>query len=124
MKRIIILSLLLFATVAFAYDPVIVTQGAPYKTIAEVASNSVQTLVSSLSEDIITKNGKNIVALYISCETYALRYAYGANPTTTFGHILYPGQGIYIVGAPAIKQFRYTNATAGQNAVLTLTAEY
>src|SRR5574343_263257 len=126
MKKFIIMTTVLLAlvTVAFAYNPVIVIQGAPVKTIAETASNSVQTLVSNLSEDIITKNGKTIVAVYITCETYALRYAFGANPTTSFGHILYPGQGIYLTGTAAIKAMRYTNSTAGQNAVLTITAEY
>lgn len=126
MKKLIIslICLLSFISVLYAYDAVFVIQGSPGVTLSEAGTDAVQTLAASLSSDIMTKNGKTVVAVYISCETYAIRYAFGTNPTASFGHILYPGQSLYLTSTAAIRNFRYINDTAGQNAALTITAEY
>ena len=126
MKKYLILLTCLLSLVGavYAYDAVFVIQGSPGVTLSETGSDSVQTLAASLSTDIMTKNGKTIVAVYISCETYAIRYTFGTNPTASFGHILYPGQSLYLTSTAAIRNFRYINDTSGQNAALTITAEY
>lgn len=126
MKKLffILIILLSFVGILSAYNDVFMIQGTPGITQSETVTDAVQTLATGLGTDIITKNGKTVLAVTISCETYGIRYAFGVNPSTTFGHILYPGQTLYIANTAAIRNFRYINLSSGNAAKLHITPEY
>lgn len=64
-------------------------------------------------------------AVLINCETYDCRFAFGVNPTVSgLGHLLSNGEWRYVINPTAVKNIRFINKTAGQNAVLTVTPEF
>ena len=64
------------------------------------------------------------IASIITCEGASVRIAFNIDPTNSFGHILYPGQSLYLSNPVAVRTFRVIQANAGQTAILHITHEY
>lgn len=122
MKKLIVLliTFLMLSSSSFAYDYVFSIMGIPGNTQTITASDAVQTL-----EDLgVTIYTNPPIAVTITCESYNLRFTFGATPSATFGHILYKGQSLRVSNTKAIKSLKFINDDAGSNAVLHVTPEY
>ena len=80
----------------------------------------------ALPAGIITQASRNAMAVVISCEENAIRYAFGGiiPAINGAGHILYPGSVLKIAHPAAVASFLYINHTSSANASLMITGEY
>lgn len=95
-------------------------------TIAEASTNTAQDLDTGTVLAFKNADGKLITALFITCTTHPIRYAFGATPVASgLGHLLPKDQApVLILGAANIRAFRYISATAGNHAAITFTPLY
>lgn len=79
---------------------------------------------TALPAAVLTDSGADVVGLLITVETYAVRFAFVASPTTALGHYLSPGYSYRLYGNSLVSNFKYINASVGQNAILQITPFY
>jgi len=101
-----------------------VQAGAPGPTTRLAASDTAQ----SLPSNVITKDGKDAVAVLITCEENDIRFALGGvTPTqgaSAVGHVLAVGESIRLASPEAVTTFKFINKTNGQNGVIQVTPEF
>jgi len=77
--------------------------------------------------------GKNAIGALVTVDKpggvgYDIRCTFGDNdsvtPTSTFGHIIYAGDSMFIDNPASIGTFQFINRSVGNNAVMHVTLEY
>jgi len=103
---------------------VLETVGEPGETTRIAASDTAQ----SLSQNVIVKDGRNAIAILVTCEENDIRFALGgATPTqgaSAVGHVLAVGESIRLASPEAVTTFKFINKTNGQNGVIQVTPEF
>ncbi len=129
-KPVLVLAIVLMAMTTYAYQGVFPVIGAPEKTYQVTVTDTAKTLIASVGTNFMQTAGsrpKNVVGVIITCETYNIRFTLGsqsADPSTTFGHILYSGQSLRLANPTAIQYMKIINAETGKAAVIHVTPEY
>lgn len=107
------------------FDP-LQTTGNPLTTLKHTCGNTAEQ-VDDISGFVRQYDGKNVVGLLITCETNAIRFAWGADATvdsgTGLGHVLVAGASLKLTNHKQIIDFRFVNKISGSNAVLQVTPE-
>jgi len=105
-----------------------VFEGYAGPTLKVTTDNSADDLVNDASLPMLhATTGDLCRAVTITCETYDIRFTFGAvTPTIAgpVGHILAAGGSIRIANAKSIRSFQYINKTTNEFAVLYITPEY
>jgi hypothetical protein len=88
------------------------------------SSDTSQTLISNLT----LVSGHYPIGALITCETYDVRIAFGADAVLTggseVGHVLTAGSSIWLYSNSAVRNARFINKTSGSNGVLQITYFY
>lgn len=102
------------------YNSSISLHGNPGPTFTLTAGNG----ATGFAADKLKNQGNQAVAALITCETYGIRFSFGADPAQDFGHPLAVGGSFLMLGPECVKAFRYVNDTASSNGVLMVTIFY
>lgn len=70
-----------------------------------------------------TLDWNEVVSATITCESFDCRVAFGVAASATVGHVLTAGQSLRIPSNSLVRSSRFTNKTAGSNAVIQITLE-
>jgi len=83
------------------------------------SSNAVQTL-----SDLLTYGDYSPIGLFITSETYPIRFAFRVDPSATSGHVLPKDKTLFLEDGFAARNFRFISDTAGEHGVLYITPIY
>lgn len=97
-----------------------ILDGIPSITTKVTSTDTAQTLDTTIDQI----NSYSPISILITCETNDIRFAFGVNPTTALGHIIYATYSIVLNNPKSIRDFRFISETAGAHGDLMVTAFY
>ena len=105
-----------------SYTSVLSVSGDPGLTVKYTFGDNTAKNVYEMGIDDLG-NGQKPVAVFVTCETQAARWGFGASSPIagSSGHVLASAGSVAIVGAAAVAKLKFCNSAAGSNAVLQIT---
>jgi len=107
------------------------TRGIPGITTQIAVTDEAQTLADAGMS--LSIGGKNAIGAFITVDNtktrvYSLRCTFGrvssVTPTTSFGHLLYPGDSLYLDDSVSVLTFQFINEVQQSAAYMHVTLEY